>query len=419
MKKLLISACCIVLLAISTSCQNDQNTVITNDDTQLNPNANLNPIDEPQSAIDKDPADYEGLSVEESASYGGLQVFLLKGKGEIDSKEYVTLDKAMRNNMVTVSETGNVGELNIKNTSDKTVYLHSGDIVKGGKQDRTVANDMIIPPHSEKIPLKSFCVEASRWTNRGSEDVSTFSENTRMLSSKELKYAAKYKGDQSEVWRNVATEQTKLSSKVSELSGENVDVKQNASGSSLQLTLENKELKKVKKEMEKKFKNLMKQNVNVVGFAYAINGKVYGAEVFNNKQLMNDLWGKMSESIMNEAVANADSTYQDSLNVSASDVVKFMNETSRQEAKESTKQVNESTDLIIKETDGDVLFSTEDKEENKWLHKSYMEKEKGETTTRKTSSSNNSYDITNGSNVNQRQVIAEDFFIEEFVDTVR
>ncbi len=68
-----------------------------------------------------------------------LSVFLLHGKGENDGKEYVPLAQAMADGIAVVYETGNVDELAIENTSNNAhVYAQAGDIVKGGRQDRTL-----------------------------------------------------------------------------------------------------------------------------------------------------------------------------------------------------------------------------------------------------------------------------------------
>ena len=318
---------------------------------------------------------FEDYKVTKPISHKGLQVFLIDGPSEIKNQTYTTLDQAMKKKEVTVNETGKVGELSIKNHSDKPVYIHSGDIVKGGKQDRTIAHDMVIPPNSKEIPLKSFCVEQSRWRQRGSEDVSKFSGNSKMLSSRGLKYAAKYKGNQSDVWSNVSKEQEKLNKNISRLRGKNVDVKQNQSASSLQLTLENEELKKVKAGMEQKLDSLLNGRNKTIGFAYAINGKVYGAEMFNNKKLLKDLWGKLSHSIMDEAVANYDNSNTNSKILNEEDVIAFINATKTNAIEESEKEINQSTQLLTKETETDVLFSTIDLDKEKWLHKSYMEKD--------------------------------------------
>jgi len=360
----------IVLFGIA--CSTPQNEVTTIEQTNVPPET-----EKTNEVLTTKPINtlFENYKITKPVSHKGLQVFLINGPSEIKNQTYTTLDKAMKTKAVTVNETGKVGELSIKNNSAKPVYIHSGDIVKGGKQDRTIAHDMVIPPNSKEIPLKSFCVEQSRWRKRGSEDVSKFSGNSKMLSSRELKYAAKYKGNQSDVWSNVSKEQEKLNKNISRLRGKNVDVKQNQSASSLQLTLENAELKKVKAGMEEKLDSLLIGKNKAIGFAYAINGKVYGAEMFNNKKLLKDLWRKLSHSIMDEAVANYDSSTTNSNVLDEEDVIAFINATKTNTIEESEKEINQSTQLLTQETKTDVLFSTIDLDKEKWLHKSYMEKD--------------------------------------------
>ena len=58
------------------------------------------------------------------------------------------------------------------------------------------------------------CVENGRWTKRGGEDAANFSANTKVLTSKNLKLAARYGQNQSEVWSGVAEQQTKLNIKI-------------------------------------------------------------------------------------------------------------------------------------------------------------------------------------------------------------
>lgn len=49
-----------------------------------------------------------------------------------------------------VYETKDVNELSVENRSHKDIYVQSGDIVKGGQQDRVLAVDLIVPPRSGK-----------------------------------------------------------------------------------------------------------------------------------------------------------------------------------------------------------------------------------------------------------------------------
>ncbi|MFZ0591789.1 MAG: DUF6569 family protein [Bryobacteraceae bacterium] len=57
-----------------------------------------------------------------------------------------------------------VNELALINNSDQPLLLLAGEIVTGGKQDRIVAKDRIVPAHGEPIALGVFCVEPQRWT---------------------------------------------------------------------------------------------------------------------------------------------------------------------------------------------------------------------------------------------------------------
>ena len=54
------------------------------------------------------------------------------------------------------------------------MFVQSGDIVKGGQQDRVLTVSLLLPPKSGRIPIASFCVEQGRWAARGKEDVKTF-----------------------------------------------------------------------------------------------------------------------------------------------------------------------------------------------------------------------------------------------------
>src|SRR5712692_956416 len=167
-----------------------------------------------------------------------LTVFLIHGQDTIKGQTFLTLQEALVQRKVIVRETREVNELSIENVSGEEVYVQSGDIVKGGQQDRMLVVDLILPPRSGKIPIAAFCVENGRWSRRGNEEVTTFTSSSNVVASREVKLAAKARGSQGEVWREVAAAQDKLSANV----GGNV--KNEASPTSFQLALENKEVQK-------------------------------------------------------------------------------------------------------------------------------------------------------------------------------
>src|SRR5262249_30099417 len=104
-------------------------------------------------------------------THSNLSVFLLHGKDTIPTRmKLLTLQEALEQKKLIVHETSNVNQLSVENVSDDVeVFIQSGDIVKGGKQDRLMACDMLVSPKSGKLPIGSFCCESGRWRQRRAE----------------------------------------------------------------------------------------------------------------------------------------------------------------------------------------------------------------------------------------------------------
>jgi hypothetical protein len=304
-----------------------------------------------------------------------LQIFLVHGEPQLEDRHYATLSEALDKGYVVVRETGNVSELSIENVSKKvTVFLNAGDIVKGGRQDRTVRDDLILPPHSGQLALAAFCVEHGRWTKRGAENDAAFSANTKVLSSRKEKLAARYGANQSDVWSGVADQQTKLNENVSRLAGKHVDTHSAASSSSLQLTLENKDLDSVKKHYLDKLSRILDDKTDVIGFVYAINGEINSAEVYNNKTLFRALWSKLLDAAITEAVTEYHGDQPLKPAVTAD--LKTFFETALSGSM-TERAVSRTTRVKTYTTPNTVLFETLDLDaDNVWIHKTFINKEK-------------------------------------------
>jgi hypothetical protein len=304
-------------------------------------------------------------------SHRNLEIFLITGESQLEERHYFTLTEALEKKLVLVRETGNVQELTIENQSKHSiVFLNAGDIVKGGRQDRTVKDDLVLPPRSGRVAISAFCVEHGRWTKRGDENASSFAENNKVLTSRKLKLAARYGSNQSDVWSGVAEQQEKLNANVSALSGKHVDLRDSSSASSLQLTLENKELDLLRKQYLHVLSPLLDSRTDVIGFAYAINGELNSAEVYNNKNLFRALWPKLLDSAITEAITEY---HKDSeprtLQLSA---LKGFFETAVT-GSASERTVWKTTRVKTYTTPGTVLFETIDLDaDGAWIHKSFI-----------------------------------------------
>src|SRR5437016_5781187 len=228
---------------------------------------------------------------------GNLTVFLIHGKDKIKGATFLTLQEALVQRKVIVRETREVNELSIENISAEEVYVQSGDIVKGGQQDRVMAVDLILPPRSGKIPISAFCVENGRWRQRGTETVTSFGSSANVVAGRDVKLAAKSAGSQSEVWRQVAVAQDKLSANTG------TRVNGAASPSSYQLALENKEVQASSDRYFKALAGIVDGKTDVIGYVFAINGKINSADVYASNALFRKLWPKLLQASAIEAVA--------------------------------------------------------------------------------------------------------------------
>jgi hypothetical protein len=240
------------------------------------------------------------IKVSAPISHANLTVFLLHGDELLPNRTFLTLQEALEQKKVIVHETSNVNELAVENLSpDIEVFVMTGDIVKGGKQDRAIAFDMILPPKSGRVPIGSFCVEHGRWQPRGEEAAASFSKSMNQVVGKDLKNAINRDANQPKVWEEVKKAQDKLAKNV----GGQVAAAE--SPSSLQLSLENKKLLEKLTGYETALAKAI-EGKNVIGVAFAVNGQLSGAEVYASSTLCARLWPKLLNAAATEALAEFD-----------------------------------------------------------------------------------------------------------------
>jgi hypothetical protein len=303
-------------------------------------------------------------------THENLTIFLVHGKDTITGKKFLTLQEAMQQKVVIVHETQDVNELAIENVSDdEEVYVQSGDIVKGGQQDRVLAVDLIVPPRSGKVPIAAFCVESGRWSKRGQESAGKFESSNERLATRDLKLAANKTKSQTEVWAKVTEAQVKLSNNV----GGSVNA--SASESSLQLSLENKKVQEVTDNYIKKLSGIINGKSDVIGFAFAINGKLNSSDVYGSNALFQKLWPKLLKASAVEALAELQKGAKFET-VRADSVKEFFADA--EDGKPSDTAVSPRVKMVTRETDENILFETRDQKqgsEGGVVHRSYVKKQ--------------------------------------------
>lgn len=307
--------------------------------------------------------------------HDNLAVYFIHGARSTASVP-LTLQEAMTRDAVRVYETDNVNELAIENVGGEEVFVQAGDIVKGGKQDRALTASLILPPHSGRVSIASFCVEQGRWSARGMEDVRKFSSSEASVPSRQTRIAmlapmppagTAAAGDtgsrQREVWKGVSEAQQKLSSKVG------VVVASPASRSSLQLALENERLKERQAAYLVPLEAAGRKASDIIGVAFAINGKLSGAELYPSNGLFRKMLPKLLRASVTEAIA------EKSDNVGAppreDQVTAFL--AAAEGGKLATKPLTAAVRLETRDADG-VLYFASARANGEWIHRSYLAK---------------------------------------------
>jgi hypothetical protein len=281
-----------------------------------------------------------------------LTVFLIHGKDKMKGATFLTLQEALVQKKVIVRETRSVNELSIENISSEEVYVQSGDIVKGGQQDRMMAVDLILPPRSGKIGISAFCVENGRWSKRGTEEVTNFGSSANVIAGRDLKLAAKIAESQGEVWKQVAVAQDKLSANTG------TRVNGAASPTSFQLALENTEVQKTSDSYFKALAGIINGKSDVIGYVFAINGKINSADIYASNALFKKLWPKLLTSSAIEAVAELRRGEKYDAPKPA-EVQGFLDDSPKGTEKE--KDVSSRVQMVTRESDGSVSFDTRDR----------------------------------------------------------
>lgn len=233
-----------------------------------------------------------GVEISSVQQAGTLQVFGLKWPGG-DGLDYATLDEALLDQMLEVteiSEGGQVPAIKVENKSGRMVFLMAGELLVGCKQDRVLNTSVMVPSKTE-MPIPVACVEVGRWSykSRKFRSGQTSSHSyLRMILSKETsaRYRAKSApgSGQGAIWGEVARKMSRMGS--------------SSSSSALQEMFED-----YNKRLNQALQDLFAP-AGCHGAAFATNGQLLGLDLFDKQATLVKLWPKLVKSYAIDAVEN-------------------------------------------------------------------------------------------------------------------
>ena len=280
-----------------------------------------------------------GYKVLDPIRHGNLTVFPVVAAKSYPTGEFLTLDEGLHSGEVVVTEAGSVqglirrhgtpihrddgAEVNrlvLVNNSRRPLLLLAGEVVSGGKQDRVIAKDRIVPAESDPIDLSVFCVEHGRWVATSERfgasqamygraiggPVPRASAPMAIMVQPSVRAKAMGEKNQQEVWDEVNKQTSAM--KVQVANGAPSAAREMASVSSYARINENQEVQKyidsVARPIEQSYQSLIHQlrDRNAVGVVVAVNGRIVWADVFASTDLLSKYWPKLVRSYASEAV---------------------------------------------------------------------------------------------------------------------
>lgn len=230
-------------------------------------------------------------------THGALAVWPVLDKRPSTTGDYLTLADGLAGGKVTVKETegGTVPTLLVKNSTDTALLLVAGDIVTGGKQDRVIVADHVVPPRTEASVAVN-CVEHGRWS-----EGSTFGYGGR--AEYELKQAVEVDNNQGKTWEKVAElndkKRTRLAAK-----GVKEDGLAPSTGS-YRASLEAEGVRADAAPYEEVVRRAI-SGEGVVGLVVAFDGQVVGTELFGSPALLAANRASIAQGVARDAVSRGE-----------------------------------------------------------------------------------------------------------------
>lgn len=185
-----------------------------------------------------------------------------------------------------------VSVLVVENKGEIPILILAGTIIKGGKQDRLIGRDYIIPPQSS-IRVDTFCVEQGRWSDqREGKDTGGVFEGKRPLAVHSSRVAGQFKRQQGEVWEAVGRANMMVGGRVP------------ATGTIMAvIEVDDKEVLERRGALTEKIVApfTAEGGARPVGIAYAIDGEIREMRVFAHPDLLLEYLPQIAATIAIEA----------------------------------------------------------------------------------------------------------------------
>jgi len=209
-----------------------------------------------------------------------------------DPLDFITIREAEETDLGYIQELQNesVATLQAVNLGNKPIFIPYMQVVKGGRQDRTIFEPILVAEGST-LTIPSKCIEHSRWSYRSVEEQNTKRFHTskqkmgQSINAKAIRASYNQRDAQSEVWNSIEA--------VSNHMNLGLDAAPTRSGIQIQETQ-----KETIDEYQSNFE-LIPDQAGLIGI---INNQVVGVELYGNSPAFQIFWKDLINSFAVEAI---------------------------------------------------------------------------------------------------------------------
>ena len=209
-----------------------------------------------------------------------------------------------------------VNTLVLVNNSDKPLLLLAGEIVTGGKQDRVIAKDRIVPAGGDPIDLNVFCIEHGRWTEATAVfGASAKSPAMSLMVQPSVREKAMVAKDQQQVWDSVHGSIAAALAAPGPASGGPVmnapspsSLGTTSYARAMQNTAVSAKVDEAAAPVTKSHEQVLQRlrELHAVGVVVAVRGEIVWADIFADTDLLAKYWTKLVRSYAAESLLQGD-----------------------------------------------------------------------------------------------------------------
>jgi len=271
-----------------------------------------------------------GWRLLDPVTYENISVFPVVSSYGQDTSAFLTLEEGLAAGDVVVREQGSEGlvrgrdgrpvpipqsgggaavnQLVLINRGKRPLLLLAGELVSGGKQDRIIGKDRIVPAGAPPLPLDVFCVEHGRWTGS-----SQFAAALTIVHPSVREKAA-VDQEQTKVWSAVRSGTTAAKPSAAPPPRMSMDsigaaISSNARTEAYEKIYQSRavgvSIDNFVEEVQRRFARATSglKNERVVGVVVAYGSEVAWSDIFASGDLFDHYWHKLLRSYAVEALA--------------------------------------------------------------------------------------------------------------------